>query len=192
MATKKTFEKPTIDQLKAHMMEKMKDWPEAFCEYYAEKFWNSYEKTGWRLSAGKGGPMKSWTAAFASNWKDLSYEIDRKKLAEAQAQEKARQARLIQREAKLPATAVEIGAELVDGLMSEYMAHPTLVTKDRLAACYEWIKKNLRVKLSKEQTQIVIGIAKDDEAKAKATVVEWVFEMLSCQGKTFKRLIEQV
>lgn len=186
------FERPTVEQVKAFMIEKMGDWPEEFAQFYAEKFWNSYEKSGWRLSAGRGGLMKSWTAAFSSNWKHLEYESDRKKLQAMQARENARKARLIHRESLLPATASEIGTDLVDGLMKDYLAHPTQVVASRLAGCYDWIKANLRVKLSKEQTEIVIGIAANDKEKAKATVVQWVFEMMAGKGQTFKQLVEHV
>jgi hypothetical protein len=187
---KPPFVEPSIEEVQAFMKKVMADWPEAFCAYYAEKFWMSYEKSGWRLSAGKGGKMKSWTAAFHSNWKHLDYEQDRKKLDVLKAQEAARQAKLIKRDGLPALTANEIGAEAVDGLMKEYLAHPTHVAKERLAACYEWLKVNLKPRLSKDQTAIVIAMSEHDPAKARATVVGWVFEAVGNKGQSFKQLMQ--
>ncbi len=191
MMGKKTtgFIKPTIEQVKAFMIEKKKDWPEEFCQYYAEKFWYSYEKSGWRLSAGRGGPMKSWTAAFFSNWQDLTYQADRDKLRVLQEKVKLIAAKMVEK-GQLPLLVGEIGAEMVDGIMAEYLAHATRVGPERLASCYEWLKKNLKLRLSAEQKEIVIGMAASNPEKARATVVQWVFDAMAMKGQNFKTMVK--
>lgn len=187
--SKSAFQKPTVEEIAAYMGKKKPEWPETFCNYYAEKFWNSYEKSGWKLSAGRGGPMKSWTAAFGSNWQDLEYETDRKKLNTMKAADDARKAKAIQRESLPAAMASDIGAGAIDLLMAEYLQHPTRVHIDRLAACYEWIKKTIRVRLNKEQVDVVKEMALTDQVKAKATVVGWIFEMMASDSQTFSQLL---
>lgn len=180
------FAIPSIEDIQALMKEKKTDWPETFCEFYATKFWHHYNKQDWHLSAGKGGKMKVWQSAFYAQWQDLTHESDRKKLQTLQASETARQAKEI---GKGQVLVGDIGAEAVDGLLKEYLCHPTHISNDRLAACYGWIKDNMKPKLSREQTGIVKEMANTDMVKAKATVVGWVFEAVSNKGQTFKQLL---
>lgn len=185
----KAFQKPTIEEVEAFMQERKPEWPAAFCRFYAEKFWNSYEKSGWRLSAGRGGPVKSWKACFSSNWQDVSFQSDRETLnrmvTEDIARTKAQPANGADR-------LVEVTPDTMDALLERYMTSPTRVLPSMLAGCYDWIKSKMKVKLSREQRDIVMGLAEKDVEKAKATVVGWVFENLARDGKTFKQLVANV
>src|SRR5688572_28924984 len=67
------FEVPTIEEIKALMIEK-KGWPEKFAQYYAEKFFYHYEASGWKLA--NGNSMKSWSATFHSQWQYPKYKED--------------------------------------------------------------------------------------------------------------------
>ena len=187
MPTKKAFQKPNIEEIEAFMQERKPEWPAAFCRFYAEKFWNSYEKSGWKLSAGRGGPVKSWKACFSSNWQDLTYQTDRDTLNRMVAEDVA-QAKLKPVEG-VPGQPVVISPETLDALLESYTSHPTRVMPFMLAGCYDWIKAKIKVSLSREQRDIVTGIAEKDIEKAKATVVGWVFESLAKEGKTFKQLM---
>lgn len=194
MSTKKAFQKPKIEEVEAFMQERKPEWPAAFCRFYAEKFWNSYEKSGWRLSAGRGGPVKSWKACFSSNWQDLTYQSDRDKLAEYIALDiqEAKAGAIRSGNNKNPVHPKDVNPEVLDTLLVAYTAHPTKVHQSQLAACYDWIKEKIKVKLSREQRDIVMGIAEIDQEKAKATVVKWVFEQVANGGKTFKQLFANV
>jgi hypothetical protein len=182
----KAFQKPTIEEVEAFMNERKPEWPAAFSRFYAEKFWNSYEKSGWRLSAGRGGPVKSWKACFSSNWQDVSFASDRETLNRMVNEE-------IVRAKMSPASGgerlIEITPDALDTLMERYTASPTRVSQSLLAGSYDWIKSKIKVRLSREQRDIVLGLADKDVEKAKATVVGWVFESLAKEGKTFKQLI---
>lgn len=72
------FQIPTIEEVINFMDKTMKDWPRAFCEYYGNKFWYSYQTKSWQIS--KGNPMKDWEAAFFARWKEIPYPEDQKKL----------------------------------------------------------------------------------------------------------------
>ncbi len=64
---------PTIEEVSDYIMQKMQ-WVEPFCDYYADKFWNHYQASGWKLS--NGNTMKDWKAAFNSQWQRLKYKED--------------------------------------------------------------------------------------------------------------------
>lgn len=183
----KAFEKPTVEEIESFIKEKKPKWPSDFVRFYAEKFWNTYEKSGWRLSAGRGGPVKSWKACFSSNWQDIPYTCDLDKLKAMEAAESARNLKLAKEGREEPK---EMNAGLAELVMVDYIRSPTRTAPARLAACYDWIKDNLKVKLTREQRDIVLRIAEEDKEKAKATVVGWVFERMANNCQTFSSLLE--
>lgn len=68
-----SFKIPLQTEVAAYMKQK-KGWPEKFCEYYSERFWNFYQSNGWKVS-GKAA-MKDWKACFNSQWQTLKYKED--------------------------------------------------------------------------------------------------------------------
>jgi len=80
----KLFVIPSVQEVLDFIIYKQPSWPGSFSQWYAEKFWNHYQSSGWRLSSNV--LMKDWKAAFCSNWKELKWEA-KEKLAECQKTE---------------------------------------------------------------------------------------------------------
>lgn len=64
---------PLQSEVAKYMKEK-KGWPQTFCEHYAEKFWNHYQASGWKLSSGNS--IKDWKACFNAQWQTLKFKED--------------------------------------------------------------------------------------------------------------------
>lgn len=65
------FQKPTVDEIKLHMVKSGAPESEAL------KFFNYYESNGWRVGR---NPMKVWKGAasnWVANWRQRKYEQDR-------------------------------------------------------------------------------------------------------------------
>lgn len=77
-APKKAFQIPTVEEVVAFMNKMKPDWPNAFCVYYGNKFWHSYNSKSWRIS--RNVMMKDWHSAFFANWADVTYDTDKKRL----------------------------------------------------------------------------------------------------------------
>jgi hypothetical protein len=114
-------EEEVAEYMKKYSKEKELNWPEDFCKYYAEKFWNAYNSSGWRLSAGKGGLIKSWESCFKNNWKTLKYIEDITMLKACQPKPK-----IIDHDT----------LEYLDEILSEYRSNKESMTPERLASCY--------------------------------------------------------
>lgn len=166
---KKKFEVPTIAEVQAYILKKKPAWGKAFSDWYGEKFWNSYEKSGWRLSAGRGGPVKNWEACFNSNWQTLKYPEDLAILE------------------KLMPRAKPIDQDTLDYLneaLSLYRSdstsgkESTSISEERLAACYDWMKENNLLRLTADQREEAIRASKIDLKKGKATAVRFAFDRM--------------
>lgn len=67
------FTIPLQTEVQAYIKEK-KGWPDSFCKHYAEKFWNHYQASGWKLS--NGNPIKDWKACFNAQWQQIKFKED--------------------------------------------------------------------------------------------------------------------
>ena len=94
--TRGTFEKPTVEEIAAHIREKG-------YTFDAEEFWNFYESKGWRVGS---HVMKSWTSACVTWQKRRDDDAKRQARIDAKMDEReaARQAhidaKMDEREAK--------------------------------------------------------------------------------------------
>ena len=63
---------PFQSEISRFMADK-KGWPDEFCVWYADKFWNHYQSQGWVLS--NGNKMKDWKACFNNNWQEIKGDV---------------------------------------------------------------------------------------------------------------------
>lgn len=179
---------PELKEVTDYIKAKMTEWPHKFCDYYSEKFWNYYKSNGWKVS-GKAA-MKDWQAAFCAQWQHVKYTEDlammdkcmvlerRKKMNDI----KKEQAQIIHMQPK------NRDVDYIDDTLEEYTKHPSDFAKYRLASCYDWLKENKFVRLTKEQFHLAVEAGKGNVDKGKALATEFVFAKMAMEGKTFKQL----
>lgn len=174
---KNPFIIPTIEEISAFMKLKKKEWPKAFCNWYAEKFFHNYTSSGWKLSAGRGGQMKSWQSAFQNNWKMLKYPED---LA------------MLKTLTPKPKPVDYDTLDYMNEMLAEYRSGVDC-GEIRMASCYDWCKEQgFFKKMSDENRSKGIEISKTDLTKAKAFMVNLLFESMVKQLITFNYYFNEV
>jgi hypothetical protein len=173
----KAFVVPSIEEISAFMKLKKKKWPKAFCDWYAEKFFHGYSASGWKLSAGRGGKMKSWTSAFLNNWQMLKYPED---LA------------MLKALTPKPKPVDQDTLDFMNERLSEYRRGLDC-GEMAMAACYDWCKEQgFFKKLSEESRAKGIEISRTDLTKAKAFMVGVLFDSMVNQLITFDYYFNEV
>jgi hypothetical protein len=157
---KGAFRVPLIEEVVLYMKEK-KGWPDKFCKQYAEKFWNTYEASGWRLS--NGNKMKSWQAAFNAQWQNPRYEQDIIFLKQCMEQNG-------------PAVGKPMGTH---GRLNE------AVSDERLAKVYDYLKENKMIVLTAQEKLFIKTAYANNVEKGKAACVKTMFTNMINHGKQF-------
>lgn len=165
---KTAFGVPTLKDVKAYMREKKKEWPEKFIEYYAEKFWNTYEASGWRLS--NGNKMKSWTAAFSAQWQNPRFQQDIDYLNNCR---------------KNHVTTVQTENNFLNQLLNQYKRKFDSVEQSTLIYAYDYLKERKMMKLSQEEKQLIIRTYGNNVEKGKAACVITLFNNMINHGEHF-------
>jgi len=130
---------PLQSAVSKYMKEKM-HWPQEFCDHFADKFWNFYNSTGWKLNGNK--KMKSWQSAFNNNWKDLRFAEDKQKLVNIlKALEQRKQFELMTHDEFLL---------YIDGWLERYK-HEQRPSRELALKIYEELKRRGMAKLSTEK-----------------------------------------
>lgn len=187
MPPRKSFEIPKIEEVVNFMTSKFKDWPDSFCVYYGNKFWNHYQSNGWRIS-GKAA-MKDWNAAISGQWSTLKWKEDLDMLYKCQQESVVSAKNLAMLKERNNQQAIPAdNAAYLDDVMDEYIKHPTLIPIERLAACYDWLKQNRLISLSKDQVQAARDVGTENICKGKALAVKFVFEYMANNVLTFKKI----
>lgn len=185
---RKAFEIPTIDEIKIHMQAKKPDWPASFVAHYAERFWMKYQSQGWKLS--NNVAMKDWKAAFSANWQTLKYQEDIQALASARLKQKPVAA--IENHLTVNGT-TDDNLKALDNILGRYKKHPTTITHDVLASCYDYLKQMGVTKwLSQEEMKIAVETANKNVCKGKAIAVQFIFDKMAMRLKTFSELVANV
>lgn len=171
------FKIPLQSEVQKYIQEK-KGWPEKFCQWYAEKFWNFYQSNGWKVSGR--AAMKDWKAAFNSNWQVLKFKED---IDFLNACTKA--------EPKTVGPGPEkIGNELmlVDELLAYYEKNYEKVEDARMARCYDTLKEKGLMRLAPEESARAVANCGGDTTKGKAIAAKIMFDKMITRGLTFKQL----
>jgi len=169
----KTFQPPSILDIVEFVSGKNLGWPQSFVEYISEKFWNHYEAQGWVLS--NRVPMKSWTAAFNSNWKGLPFEDDRKKLAEMKVKTMVQPVMINNSTDQTPA--------YIETLFQDFKA-------GRIDS-YKWLRENGHLAFSAQETEGLIRDAGNEKWYGRFLSVRLFFRKLIEQGLTFQEYIKK-
>lgn len=192
MASKIEFIIPTVDEIKQYLTEKKNEWPKKFICYYAEKFWNYYESVGWLISGR--AKMKNWKAAFCNQWQNLRFPEDIDMLNNINRAEKTVKNRdfVVKNTVYIPEPVKmdeQQTLEFMDDVLGEYLKHPTMVSTERLAACYDWLKLKKLIRITLEQKEAAIKAGTLDIIKGKATIVQFVFIKMGNNLQTFKTIV---
>lgn len=165
---------PTEEEVRLYIKQK-KGWPDEFVNHMAEKFWNFYESKGWLVGRVK---MKSWQAAFNSQWQQLRKE-DIEYLNKCQSKKP---------EIKEMKTDTEI--EKLDQLLAQYKAKFESVPFSEFGKWYDFMGKNkLLTQLSPQDIEIIKKCYPDDNYKCRCAHVQQTFSGFAGNGMTFQEII---
>lgn len=166
----KKFKIPLRTEVAKYIKEKM-NWPDEFCSYYADKFWDHYNSQGWKLA--NGNAMKDWKSAFNTNWQKPRFEVDIKFLE--QCKKKANP------------------LQMVDFLDKILIAYSRDLKPDRESALkiYDWLKENGLAKLSKEEIDWIKQKCGTDLTASKLWSVKFIFDKMIKSNLTFGQIWKQ-
>lgn len=160
---------PLTTTVQAYIKEKM-GWPDAFCKYYAEKFWNHYQSQGWKLS--NGNAMKDWRAAFSSNWQTPKYKEDLEKLNAAKI-----------------ADAKENGVDpiaYINECLALHKSGQYKPQKEEVLQLYGWLKENGYVTLTKDEINDIVERGGNHKERMRMLAVRVLFDKWNAINYTLK------
>lgn len=160
----KKFKVPLRTEVAKYIEDKMK-WPQEFCLFYADKFWDHYNSQGWKLA--NGNQMKDWRSAFNSNWQNPRFEADQKYLVECK--KKADPMRIV---------------EYLDTILRAY-GRDLKPDRESAIKIYDWLKQNGLAKLSKEEIEWIKDKCGDDIIASKLWSVKFIFDKMVKNNLTF-------
>lgn len=168
------FEIPSVEEIKAYISEKKKEWPEKFIEYYSEKFWSFYQSNGWKVS-GKAA-MKDWRAAFISQWQRPKFKEDIDFLNEC-----------IKTEPKNNMAPVKQMSETerLNHRLAQFKRNFELLTDETLINIYDYLKSKKMLVLSDQEKQYIKAAYGNNVEKGKAACVKTMFTNMINHGKQF-------
>lgn len=166
----KQFKIPLESEVEKYMKEK-KGWPDEFCKYYAEKFYNFYMSNGWKVS-GK-SPMRDWKAAFNSNWQTLKFKEDVDFLNKHKPMKNGAE------------KSGDPNINYLNELLFTYRKHYDSIPKERLASCYDTMKKLKRLILTDEEKEHIKTKFENKPIEGKAVCVAITFSKMINQGIIF-------
>lgn len=166
---KNNFSIPLQSEVELYIKEK-KGWPDAFCKYYAERFWNNYQAAGWKLS--NGNTMKDWKAAFNSQWQTLKFKEDIDFLNKCLA-----------KDPMVPAATKEIA--YLNDCLSDYKAKWDRVAESQLSFIYDYMKERRMIKMTQEEKEQAKEFCNGDIMKGKALAIKLIFNRMITNGSRF-------
>lgn len=177
-----SFKIPLQSEVEKYIKEKM-SWPESFVKHYADKFWNHYQASGWKLSSGNS--IKDWKACFNSQWKIPKFKEDIELLYGKQATGP----KMEYKEVKAMTPTNEI--EALDQLLNAYAQHPTTVPFDQFGKWYDYLKgKKLLRPFTAVEVDQLRKVYNGDNGKCRCAVVQMTFDGYVNSGFTFKKVFE--
>lgn len=170
------FKAPAQEEVAEYMKTKKPEWPADFVMYYAERFWNHYQASGWKLS--NGNAMKDWRAAFNANWQTLKFKEDIDKLAQSHANV------VKQTSTASPASKDDEIKAYINNLITAHAAGDKMKRIDVLVNVYDWLKKKGLIKLPKEVVDNIIIEAGNNRDHAKCMAVHKWFDKKISKGES--------
>jgi len=170
LTMKETFKIPMQSEVSLYMKEK-KGWPQKFCDWYAEKFWNHYQSNGWKVS-GKAA-MKDWRAAFNANWQNLRLQEDQTMLN-----------RFLAREPNAPTVSRDIA--YLNDCLNDYKVNYAKITDSQFFFVYDFLKERRMMKMTDKEKQDAKQLCKGDIMKGKAMAVKFIFTRMINNHEIFR------
>lgn len=168
----KRFVPPTIKEVEDYMLEKKSEWPLKFIEFYAAKFWNYYEASGWKLNGGKS--VKNWQACFNSQWQELRFDsVD--VLKKMQVQQGVVKKVVVEKRNG------NFTVDFMNEVLSEYSRHPTGFSEEQLSSYYQWMKEKGFIKLTNNEMILI-----NETYKKQKKIVQG---MAACVTMSFQKMI---
>lgn len=171
------FKIPLQTEVAAYMREK-KGWPDEFCTHYAERFWNHYQASGWKLSSGN--LIKDWKACFNSQWQIVKYKEDIELLN-----------RCLSKQEKIAVRTMDKTntAGYLDSILLDYKKNYDSLPDERYIAIYDYLKEKRAIKLTKAEIDDILQIAGNDPVKGKKFCVRTFFDKLINNNISFKTIL---
>lgn len=191
------FVKPSKDEVINFIDLTMRDWPRSFCEIIGEKFFESYQSVGWRLS--KNLPMKDWHAAFNGRWKNNLNYSDKKLLEEhlrmpvnqmKAAQDRRASAGMFAEQFEPTvgsAKPIDYYIDYFDVLCGKYFAGDIKNPERELAGHYDRLKAMGVMRLPKPDIDRIIVDMGNDRDRGKGMSVIQLFKNLQAKNLTLKQ-----
>lgn len=156
------FKIPLQSEVSVYMRTK-RGWPEKFCDYYAERFWNHYTASGWKLS--NGNAIKDWKACFNAQWQTLKFKEDIDYLNGVAGTTVF----------KAPEQKKEFNSEAdrLDAFITRYCERPTEIPFDDFEKWYDFMKtEGLLKTLTDEEKYDLKNVYGNNGGKLKAAWVQ--------------------
>jgi hypothetical protein len=166
---RKRFTVPLQATVSAYIREK-KGWPQAFCDHYAERFWNHYQAQGWRLS--NNVPMKDWRAAFNSQWQKPKYEEDQQLLARLQEEQRK-------------AAEQDTPEKYLNRCLAAHAKGAYKPTRDEVLAVYDYLKKTGKMRLTHEEVESIQERGKGSQGMCRMLAVRTLFDKMVTYAMQF-------
>lgn len=164
------FKIPLQSEVSTYMRTK-RGWPEKFCDYYAERFWNHYTASGWKLS--NGNAIKDWKACFNAQWQTLKFKEDIDFLNSVAGTTTF----------KAPVQKQTNDFEKIDELLGKYLSSPTSVSFEEFGVWYDLMKTHrLLRKFSQEEIIALQTIYGNDNKKCRCAAVQKTFDAYANSG----------
>lgn len=172
------FKIPLQTEVALYMREK-KGWPDEFCTHYAERFWNHYQSSGWKLSSGN--LIKDWKACFNSQWQIVKYKEDIDLLN-----------RCLSKQEKIAVKVMDKSntAGYLDSVLAEYSKNYDKFPEERYVAIYDYLKERKAIRLTRQEIDDILQIAKGNQVKGKVVCVRTFFDKLITNGISFRSILQ--
>ena len=168
-----SFKIPLQSEVEKYIKEK-KDWPDQFCKHYAERFWNHYQASGWKLSSGNS--IKDWKACFNAQWQVPKFKEDIDLLNGFKPV------------VKTDATIGEVSR--LDQFLQKYVSRPGDIPFDAFGRWYPYMKENNLIIISKEQIKDIQEVYGKDLVKCRCACVQICMNNYVNKGLSFSKKIK--
>lgn len=165
---KNGFKIPLQSEVERYMKEK-KSWPEKFCSYYAERFYNFYMSNGWKVSGR--AAMKDWKAAFNSQWQTLKFKEDIDFFNSCRNGTNA------------PQGTQE--ALFLNERLNDHRKRWDKIQDGEYASIYDWMKERKLIKMTLEEKEQAKQYCNGNVVKGKALAVRLIFNRMITNAEHF-------
>ena len=164
------FKIPLQSEVEAYITQK-KGWPIEFVKYYADRFWNHYQASGWKLSSGNA--IKDWKACFNSQWQYPKFKDD---------------IEMLNKFTSKPVQGTAKAAGDLEAFYLSYCQRPHLFTLDMFGQWFSQMKaENLLKELSEDEKAILKEAYGNNAEKLRCAWVQKSLDYFMLTNYQFKK-----